>query len=250
MRALRIAAAAALTLGATGVGAQTPIYFNDFETDVAGITGSVSRIQYPAGCTSVLVCPAAGAPNFYLGAGDGNPFRLGQTFSINLAGLPTHTGLRLSFDYFPLHSMDGSSFGPDGLLVTGDGNTIFNALFANWPGATQTHCPPTGSGPGNACGRWTGAAEVNTLGYTFQGDVGSSLYQLSIDFAHTSSTSSILFTALTNQDWADEGMGFDNVRVQALGVPTPGVVPEPSTYALMATGLLALGGIARRRRQG
>jgi hypothetical protein len=36
------------------------------------------------------------------------------------------------------------------------------------------------------------------------------------------------------------------VRVGGLGVST---VPEPSTYALMATGLVALGGFARRRRQ-
>ena len=243
MRSMSLAVAVALTLGAAGAGAQPTVYFNDFESNTAGITGSVSRIAYPAACTSTIV----GCPGFYLGASDGNPFRLGQTFSVDLAGLPTHTGLRISFDYLVLHSMDGISFGPDGLVVTGDGNTLLNATFANWPGATQTYCPPAGIGPGNACGRWTGADEVNTIGYTFQGDVGSSLYRITLDMAHTAGSASYLFTALTNQDWSDEGMGFDNIRVQALGVQQ-GVVPEPSTYALMATGLLALGGIARRRR--
>jgi hypothetical protein len=43
------------------------------------------------------------------------------------------------------------------------------------------------------------------------------------------------------------------VTVQSLTLvpgapPTPGVVPEPSTYALMATGLAGLLGVARKRR--
>jgi hypothetical protein len=39
----------------------------------------------------------------------------------------------------------------------------------------------------------------------------------------------------------------DNVVVQAVGPAGPAVVPEPSTWALLGTGLLAVGGITRRR---
>ncbi|TDM06544.1 MAG: hypothetical protein C4K60_18635 [Ideonella sp. MAG2] len=43
------------------------------------------------------------------------------------------------------------------------------------------------------------------------------------------------------------GTSLDNVRVWADGIPTPPPIPEPTTLALMVTGLAALA--ARTRRQ-
>ena len=42
-------------------------------------------------------------------------------------------------------------------------------------------------------------------------------------------------------------IGFDNVRLDAV-VEAPAVVPEPSTWALLGSGLLILGWMMRRRR--
>jgi hypothetical protein len=51
-------------------------------------------------------------------------------------------------------------------------------------------------------------------------------------------------------DWVSGGdeTDLDSVSLTGVAVPPPNVVPEPSTYVLLASGLAGLGVIARRRR--
>ena len=235
MRYARVVTALALFMPAVA-GAQVTVYSNNFDSNTNGVTGPVGLVSYPSGCASAIV----GCSGRFLGAADGAPLRLGQSFAITLSGLATHTGLTLDFDYLSLQSMDGSAYGPDGVLIYLDGNPIFNHTFSNWPGNYQDYCPPTFSG---FCAERTGADENNTLGYTF---VGDAVYQLALTVAHTNSTAVFSFTAYTNQDWTDEGMGFDNISVTAEGVET---VPEPASMVLLATGLAGVFGVVRRTRR-
>jgi hypothetical protein len=65
---------------------------------------------------------------------------------------------------------------------------------------------------------------------------GGSAYQLPI--FNSNAVDSVAFYAANNNDDVNRNMYFNNIQV----------VPEPSTYALLSLGALALGGYAVRRR--
>lgn len=150
---------------------------------------------------------------------------------------------------------------------------------ASWIGATSSSSVPGGTGDGQR--RFTYVARTqftlnagDQLTYTFQctfdnywlglfvngTQVGTTACgsdnTFSLASAFTVSPSSFM-AGLNTIDFRWQGDGITDaivIRSTATtlvpGTPgVPGVVPEPSTYALMATGMAALVGISRRRRK-
>lgn len=78
--------------------------------------------------------------------------------------------------------------------------------------------------------------------YSFTGLVGNASTNVATRFTLNSVSSA---NGLRIQ-WQDSAfnVGIDNIQFSV------GAVPEPGTWAMLATGLLALGGLARRRRAG
>lgn len=105
--------------------------------------------------------------------------------------------------------------------------SVFSGLNGTGSLLATLALPTTGDGIGNAACLGTNFCPWRAVGIGFAG-----------------TAQSILFSGVQNQ------IGFDDVTFGSVTPGTPGnVVPEPSTYALMMTGLAGLGIAARRRRK-
>lgn len=138
-----------------------------------------------------------------------------DTVRLTLGSLPAHTGIRVKFNLFILKSWDGlGAFccGPDVWNSSIDGvGTLLNTTFSNTGGSGNTTQSYPGTYPGASNPERTGAAENNTLGYSFWGD---SVYNLSFTFPHTADSVSLTFTGTGLQGISDESWGLDNVSIQ------------------------------------
>lgn len=169
-----------------------------------------------------------------------------QIVTLNLQNLPQHDGLTVSFDLYVIRSWDGNNtevdptfgvLGPDEwkLQVEG-GPTLLDTTFSthtpepNPPSQTQSYPDsfPGGDNPAD-----TGAAEVNTLGYSHptQPQIPmDAVYHLTFTFEHTDSSVALDFSAFGLQTITDESWGLDNVKVSC----APDPLIRPTSFDLTA----------------
>ncbi|NES19409.1 MAG: filamentous hemagglutinin N-terminal domain-containing protein [Symploca sp. SIO3E6] len=188
----------------------------------------------------------------------GNRRFLGQfgseTVNLTLDNLPSHTESTVSFDLFLIRTWDGnnSDTGPDNWnLSVGDGTTLLNSTFSthDFPlgdrsGYPQTQSYPANYNPSSLVNNPAriGAAENNTLGYTYYFDdleqerQIDSVYRLSVTFPHIDNSLQLKFSGSLTEGLDDESWGIDNVKVSVAtsltspGVPLPPRIPNPPTF--------------------
>jgi len=200
------------------------IYTNDFENPLIGSEWSN---------TNTDVTPI-GSRRFLGQFGPG-------TVTLSFSNLPVHTNISLGFDFFQIRSWDGNynlatNVGPDfwTLQLTGSPTPLLHTTFicAADTGYYQSY-------PSNypaSLPAYTGASEVNTLGYNdTPGNTtpDNAVYQMHFSSAHTGNSLQVQFIGGETQDVTDESWGLDDVFVNADGVPT-GLyyLPEQSLASL------------------
>jgi uncharacterized protein (TIGR03437 family) len=213
------------------------VYFNDFnaapgttypEWASSGYSNSANRAGTVAASSGLQVVATVTSPNGrqrFLGEFGGPvivaapPYdpqhfvRVDETVTLTLRDLKPHTFMTVAFDLYILKSWDGNNgtYGPDRWrLSVQDGPTLLETTFSNNPktGAdlSQQNYPVANSP------QQSGAASVNTLGYTFYGD---SIYHFSFNFPHAGETVMLIFSSslFEGKGTDDESWGLDNVRV-------------------------------------
>jgi hypothetical protein len=136
--------------------------------------------------------------------------------------------------------------------MEGDFNArgVISQSFTTTPGVTYSISFAYANNPDNGIGTMammnalvTGAGVLLSQDVTHSGSTAANMNYLlfSQDFVANSALTTLQFSALTNTGF---GIALDAVDVESVS----GAVPEPASAALLATGLLCLLGIVRRRR--
>ena len=201
----------------------TQFYFNDFETGSVGSEWSRNTLD---------VTPRA--YRRFLGQFTGN-----DVVTLTLTNLPNHTNLTLSFDFYMIRSWDGNSpsafsEGPDIFDVTVVGQTnLLHTTFASDPSllSISTNQAYPSSYPLGSFVAGTGASEIQTLGYFYQGNPADAVYHLTFTFPHNSNSVSVQFSSALFEFGAvskigNESWGLDNVSVSGGGAQLNAPVPN------------------------
>ena len=130
-----------MALACAGAGAQETVFSSDFNGALAPqITPGTALLTGVQGYSGLGPAGAAFSGSFLRSA-------TGNTVTLSLAGLPTHTSLSLTLLFAAIDSLDGTGTFPSGdfLKITLDGAQIFRESFANaLPSQIQSYVPPSG----------------------------------------------------------------------------------------------------------
>jgi hypothetical protein len=213
------ASALALSLGFASYSTATVVYTNDFSSGTAtGITGA-NTVQ-----------TAPGTEKFV------GFLNKGATSTLSLTGLAAHTSVTIDFDVIGLRSLDGITSG-DNFAFKMNGSEIFRDYYGHSGGYS------TGVILGPTTGTLVGHHDPSDWYGQYHG--GASTYHYSLNFVDSAAAISFDFIGNTNQIWNDEAFGLDNIVVSTNAVDSSNV-PEPSSIALIALGLLGFGASRRR----
>jgi hypothetical protein len=239
------------------------VYVNDFNSAVgttypewtsSGYTNTANRAGTMAAGWGTQVVATVTSPNGkqrFLGEFGGPaivtapPYdprhfaRVNETVTLTLHNLKPHTFVSVSFDLYILKSWDGNNptYGPDRWrLSVGNGPTLLDTTFSNNPktGADLSFQNyPVANSP-----HQTGAASVNTLGYSFYGD---SIYHFTFNFPHAGDTLILNFSSslFEGKGTDDESWGLDNVRVSSnsdVPMGASALVPPTILLSVKASG--------------
>lgn len=240
---------AGLACVARPAAAQTQVYTNDFSNGIEGTTGG--------GVTGAWTVNPHRSDFRTFSPNGGNGF-LGEleneTAVLDLANLPPHQKVRLSFHLYIIKSWGGNNTGagPDyWSLRVKNGDTLLDETFSNGSnGGDPDEYLQSFGGQGVVGGPFdplTGALASGNLGYSHPASpVGDSTYSLTFEIPHTASTLGFEFAGRNLQGAGDETWGLDNVTVEVLNSPT--AVPEPGALALFLP-TLGMVAILRRHRK-
>jgi hypothetical protein len=202
-------------------------YSNDFDNPV--VVGPGIAASLTGGAT--VATDAAYNPTY------GNIYRNTSNITateLTLTSLPIHTDVDVSFLMAFLDSWDsydgGGGYGPDNLDLYIDGSLVATYTYNTALGTVQDY---------DGGSLVLSGVQLDTASYYYSDVLVDMSVDAALSFPHTGSTLTVSLIASGTgwQGGSDEAYAIDNLNVELFGV----VVPEPSTFALLAISALGLG---------